>query len=63
MGETFDIFYEALSSIMDRLTSPISEQELIEIIMRNLKLEIRRELYIPINSISHLKKLVQMREN
>ena len=63
-GETFDMFYEALSSIMDRLTSPISEQELIEIIMRNLNPEIRHELlYIPIHSIPHLRKLVQMREN
>ena len=33
-GESFDMYYEALSSIMDRLPSPLSEMELIEIITR-----------------------------
>ena len=62
-GETFDLFYEAVSSIMDRLPSALSEMELIEIITRNLRPDIRKELlYVPINSISHLRKLVQMRE-
>lgn len=62
VGETFDAFYDSISSIMDRLHSPMSEMELIEII-RNLRPEIRQEiLYIPVHSISHLRKLVQMRE-
>lgn len=48
---------------MDRLPTPLSEMELIEIITRNLRPEIRHELlYIPIHSIPHLRKLVQMRE-
>lgn len=63
-GETFDMFYESISSIMDRLPTPLSEMELIEIMTRNLRPEIRHELlYIPINSIPHLRKLVQMRES
>lgn len=63
-GESFDSFYEAVSSILDRLPAPMSDMELIEILTRNLRPEIRQEiLYIPINSIPHLRKLVQMREN
>ncbi|KAI8118623.1 hypothetical protein CVS40_9745 [Lucilia cuprina] len=63
-GESFDMFYESLSTIMDRLPTPLSEMELIEIITRNLRPEIRHELlYIPIHSIPHLRKLVQMRES
>lgn len=63
-GETFDSFYEAVSSILDKLHTPMSDMELIEILTRNLRPEIRQEiLYIPINSIPHLRKLVQMREH
>lgn len=62
-AESFDAFFEAVSSITDRLSSPISDMELIEIITRNLRPEIRKELlYVPIHSIPHLRKLVQMRE-
>lgn len=40
------------------------EEELIAIIARNLRPEIRQDLlYVPIRSLSHLRKLVQMREN
>lgn len=63
-GESFDQFYEAVSAITDRLPTPISEMELIEIIAHNIRPEIRQDLlYIPIYSIPHLRKLVQMREN
>lgn len=64
VGETFDVFYDSISSIMDRLHSPMSEMELIEILTRNLRPEIRQDLlYVPVHSISHLRKLVQMRES
>lgn len=63
VGETFDVFYDSISAIMDRLPSPLSEMELIEILTRNLRPEIRQELlYIPVHSISHLRKLVHRRE-
>ncbi|XP_075154291.1 uncharacterized protein LOC142227934 [Haematobia irritans] len=63
-AESFETFYESISSVLDRLSSPISEEDLIEIITRNLRPEIRHELlYVPILSIAHLRKLVQMREN
>lgn len=62
-GETFDMFYEAVSSIMDRLQIPLSDSELIEILTRNLRPDIRHELlYVNIDSIPHLRQLVQMRE-
>lgn len=63
-GESFDCFYEAVCTIMDRLPTPMSELELIEILARNLRPEIRQELlYVPVHSIPRLRKLVQMREN
>ncbi|XP_065369018.1 uncharacterized protein LOC135961445 [Calliphora vicina] len=63
-GETFDSYFDAISSIMDRLPSQVPEMELIEILTRNLRPDIRQEiLYIPVHSIPHLRKLVQMRES
>lgn len=63
-NESFDVFFESVTSIMDKLTVPMGEGELIEVIARNLRPEIRQDLlYVPIHSISHLRKLVQMREN
>ncbi|XP_065368079.1 uncharacterized protein LOC135960632 [Calliphora vicina] len=63
-GESFDVFYDSISAIMDRLPSAFSEMELIEIIMRNLRPDIRQDLlYIPVHSIPHLRKLVQIRES
>lgn len=64
IGETFDSFFDAVTAIHDRLPTQMSEMELIEILTRNLRPEIRQEiLYIPINSLAHLRKLVHMREN
>lgn len=64
LGENFESFYDSVSSILDRLSTPIPETELIEIVKRNLRPEIRHELlYVPIFSIAHLRKLIQMREN
>lgn len=63
-GETFEVFYESICSMLDRLDTPIPETELVEILTKNLRPEIRHELlYVPIYSIAHLRKLVQMREN
>lgn len=63
-NETFEIFFESVSAMLDRLDTPIPEADLVEILKRNLRPEIRHELlYVPIYSIAHLRKLVQMREN
>lgn len=64
VGESFDSFFEAVTAIHDRLPTQMPELDLIEILTRNLRPEIRQELlYIPINSLAHLRKLVHMREN
>ncbi|KAI8116182.1 hypothetical protein CVS40_11707 [Lucilia cuprina] len=63
-GETFEVFYDNICSMLDRLETPMPESELVEILTRNLRPDIRHELlYVPIYSIAHLRKLVQMREN
>ncbi|XP_037824418.1 uncharacterized protein LOC119612660 [Lucilia sericata] len=63
-GESFDSFFDSVLVIMDRLPAPMSDSELIEILARNLRPDIRQDLlYVPIHSISHLRKLVQMREH
>lgn len=63
-NETFDNFFESVSAMMDKLPRAMSEAELIEILARNLRPDIRQDLlYVPIHSISHLRRLVQMREN
>lgn len=63
-GESYDNFFDALCMIADRLPKPLSEVEFVEIIARNLRPEIRQDLlYVPVYSLSHLRKLVQMREN
>lgn len=63
-NESFDTFFEAISALMDRLPTPMTDEELIEILPRNLRPEIRQELlYVKIHSISHLRQLVQTREN
>lgn len=63
-GESFETFYDAICVMCDRLSIPIDEEEFIEILIRNLKPEIRHELlYINVRSVAHLRKLCQMREN
>lgn len=63
-GEPFDAFFEAISTLSDKLPTPMSEMELIGILARNLRSEVRQDLlYVPVHSLSHLRKLVQMREN
>lgn len=63
-NESFDNFFDSALAITDRLPTPMSDAELVEIIARNLRPEIRQDLlYVPIHSFQHLRKLVQMREN
>lgn len=63
-GENFEAYYDSISTILDRLKTPIPETELIEIVKRNLRPDIKHELlYVPIFSIAHLRNLIQMREN
>lgn len=62
-GEKFDLFYDALLRISDGLQQPISNFELIEILKRNLRPDVRKELlYLDINSISQLREYVRKHE-
>ena len=63
-GESFESYFDAINSIADKLTIAMTETELIERTVRNLRPDIRHELlYVPIHSIAQLRKLCQMREN
>lgn len=63
-SENFEVFYDAITEIVERLPSPIEEHDLVEIVTRNLRPEIRHELlYVRITSIAELRKVCQMREN
>ena len=63
-GETFQSFYDDIVRMSDRLSAPLEEEELIEIVTRNLLPEIRKELlYVNVMSINQLRKLCYMREN
>lgn len=63
-GESFEAFYDSICYLMDRMDQTIEEDELVEILVRNLRPDIRHELlYVPILSVAHLRRLVQMREN
>ncbi|KAI8121618.1 hypothetical protein CVS40_7368 [Lucilia cuprina] len=62
-GESFDLFYEAIIDISDRLTIPLAERVLVEILRRNLLPEIQHELLnLEINSISQLRDICRKRE-
>lgn len=63
-NESFDAFFETISGLIDRLPSPMTETELVEIIQRNLRPDIRQDLlYVSIGSMFELRRLVQKREN
>lgn len=63
-NETFTSFYDTVMAMLDRLPVPMEETELVELLTRNLRPDIRHELlYVPIQSVAHLRKLVHMREN
>ncbi|KAI8126652.1 E3 ubiquitin-protein ligase RNF126-A [Lucilia cuprina] len=63
IGEKFDLFYDSILQITDRLQTPISDFELIEILKRNLNPEVRKELlHFDIVSISQLREFVRKHE-
>lgn len=63
VGERFDVFYDTVLQISDRLQFPLEEQELVEILKRNIRPEVRQEqLHFPIRSISELREYVRKHE-
>ena len=63
-GESFTAFYDEVLSLMDRVAIKIDEEELLEILKNNL-LPVHRHklLFEVIESVGHLRRLVQMNEN
>lgn len=62
-NENFDDFYDAITVFADRLRSPMSEEELCETILRNLRTEIRHELlHISFTNVSELRRSVRKHE-
>lgn len=62
-NETFDEYYDSIMGLSDRLRSPMTEEELFETMIRNLKSEIRHELlHINISSVAELRKAVRKHE-
>lgn len=63
VGERFDPFYDAILQITDRLQSPLHESEMVEILKRNLRPEVRKGLlHFYIGSVSKLREFVRKYE-
>ncbi|XP_067622125.1 uncharacterized protein [Eurosta solidaginis] len=63
-GESFEQFFEALMTLSDSLKVAMSEQELVETLIRNILPDIRLELlHLDITSISALRRACRRREN
>lgn len=61
--ESFDDYLDIIMCMGDRLRIPFSERELIEIVLRNLRTELRYELlHVDITSISCLRSEVRKHE-
>lgn len=62
-NETFDEYLDTITAMTDKLKSRISDGDLCEILLRNLKGDIRHELlHMDITSVSHLRKEVRKHE-
>lgn len=62
-NEGIDEYLEIISSMTDRLRSPLTDADLCETIVRNLRSEIRHELlHVQIGSIAQLRKEVRRHE-
>lgn len=62
-GESFDVFYESIVELTDRLKEPLSETMLVEVLRRNLQPEIQHEiLNLRINSLQELRNICRKRE-
>jgi len=63
-NEPFDTFYRDVLRRADRLRYGLSNRELLGILQRNLRPEIRQQLFmVKVESVSHLRSLCQRYEN
>lgn len=62
-NENFDEYLDVISAMTDKLKTPISDADLCEMILRNLKPEIRHELlHLNIASVANLRGAVRKHE-
>lgn len=62
-NELFDVFYESVIDLVDRLNQPLSDRTLVEILRRNLLPEIQHEiLNMKIDSVGQLREVCRRRE-
>lgn len=63
VNETFDGFYEGISSLLDQLEQPWPNRKLVKILRNNLRPEIRHEiLNLEIGTVSELREICRRRE-
>lgn len=63
IGESFDEYHAAILKLFDRKMYQLSELDLVETLRRNLRPQIRKELfYIDISTVAHFRHLVLKRE-
>lgn len=63
VGESFDEYYAAILNLCDRMQYQLLEIDLVEALRRNLRPQLRRELfYIDIKTVAQLRHLVLRRE-
>lgn len=63
INENFDDYLDVISSMTDKLKTSINDRDMCEILMRNLKNEIRHELlHLEITSVSQLRREVRKHE-
>lgn len=62
-GESFDDYYDVMSAMTDKLNTPLADVDLCEILLRNLRPEIRHEiLHVDIGSVAELRREVRKHE-
>ena len=62
-NETFEDYFKQVLRLTDKLYASISESELLPLVIKNLRTEIRKDLlYVQIFSLDHLKNLCRQRE-
>ena len=63
-GESFDNFCDSITKTSDKLVMPMSETELLNIIKRNLRPEVRKDLlYVQSVSVEHLRSICRQRKS
>lgn len=64
VGEYFETYFDHILSTADSLKHPLTERELVKIVLRNFQPEIRLELlHLELNCISDLRKACRKRES